>query len=114
MNGVFGIMILQFTCNGTDPGNYFGTGGFLKLFQAAVCQYSDPFGIQLVGFLFWAGVALGLYIRTGSILMPYILTLILGSVVLSFIAPIAVALVVPATLGVAGYIAPKLYRKYSN
>lgn len=108
------MTVLQFSCNGTNATDYVNTGGDVNLVQGAVCQYSEPFGIHLVGLLFWAGISLGLYIRTGSILMPYILTLVLGSVVLSFIAPIAVAMVVPMTLGIAGYVAPKLYRKYSR
>lgn len=107
-------IILQFTCNGTNASNYVGTNGSVQLIQGAVCQYSDPFGIQLVGLVFWAALALALYIRSGSILLPYILTLILGSVMLSFVAPIAVSVLVPATLGVAGWIAPNLYRKYSQ
>lgn len=108
------LTVLQFTCNGTNASEYVDTGGNVSIVQGAVCQYSDPFGIELVGFLFWAGLALGLYVRTGSILMPYVLTLVMGSIMLSFVAPIGVAMVVPMTLGIAGYIAPKLYRKYST
>ena len=109
------MLIAQFSCpNGTNATEYVNPGGNVSLVQGAVCQYSDPFGIQVVGVLFWAALALALYIRTGSILLPYLLTLIFGSVVLSTIVPIAVAVVVPMTLGVAGYIAPEIYRKYSQ
>lgn len=64
------------------------TGGLeamndLKIWEAAFCTYAVPAGELVVGLLFYGSVALSIYIRTGSMMIPFILVLILGGTILA-------------------------------
>lgn len=53
----------------------------LDLWQFAFCAYGSPLGELVVGTVVYAGVALNIFIRTGSIMIPFVLALILGGTI---------------------------------
>lgn len=55
----------------------------LDLWRAIYCTYGTPVGETVVGTLFYGGVSLGIFIRTGSIGIPSILFVILGSTIIA-------------------------------
>lgn len=75
-----------------------GTGfeGYLSNFEfinAFVCTSSDlAGGFAIVSTLVFGGIALSIYIRTGSIAMPAILLLLTGGAVISTLAAPAVGI----------------------
>lgn len=54
-----------------------------EIWDAMLCGYATPLGELAVGTIFYAAVSLNIFIRTGSLIIPSILVLILGSVVLA-------------------------------
>lgn len=54
-----------------------------ELWDALYCPYATALGELAVGSIVYAGFALNIYIRTGSIMIPFILVLILGGTVLA-------------------------------
>jgi hypothetical protein len=55
----------------------------LDLWEALYCPYGAALGELTVGSVVYAGFALNIYIRTGSIMIPLILVLSLGGTVLA-------------------------------
>lgn len=53
-----------------------------ELWKAAFCPYGAPLGELVVGTLIYGAFALQLFIRTGSVILPFILMMILGATVL--------------------------------
>lgn len=53
------------------------------LWDAGFCGYATPLGELTVGTLFYGAVSLNIFLRTGSLIIPFILVLILGGVVLA-------------------------------
>lgn len=51
------------------------------LWEFAFCAYGSPLGELVVGTVIYAGVALNIFIRTGSVMIPFVLALILGGTV---------------------------------
>lgn len=70
-------------------GERFGVEAFraafesLDLWQAGYCAYATPLSGAVVGSLFYGAVSLGIFIRTGSIGIPAVLFIILGSTILA-------------------------------
>lgn len=52
-------------------------------FDAIYCPFGDLLGGVVVALLFFAPLAMGMYIFSGSIILPFVLFLILGSVVVA-------------------------------
>lgn len=81
----------------------------LDLWQAAYCAYATPLTGAVVGSLFYGAVSLAIFIRTGSIGIPAILFIILGSTILAqmmaVITPfVALIVLVSAPLAATGII----------
>lgn len=55
----------------------------MDLWQAIYCMYGTPVGEAIVGTLFYGAVSLGIFIRTGSLGIPAVLFIILGSTILA-------------------------------
>lgn len=77
----------------------------LDLWQAGYCMYATPLGEAVVGSVFYGAVSLGIFIRTGSLTIPAILYLILGTTItarmLSVVSPMVgliILLVAPILL----------------
>jgi hypothetical protein len=58
------------------------------IWEAAFCTYAVPAGELVVGLLFYGAVSLGIFVRTGSAMIPFILVLILGGTILAQMAAI--------------------------
>lgn len=54
-----------------------------ELFNAITCSFGAPLGVTVVGTLFYSGVGLNIFLRTGSIMIPFVLALILGGTILA-------------------------------
>lgn len=54
-----------------------------QLWDAVFCTYAVPAGAEVVGLLFYGAISLGIFIKTGSVIIPFILILILGGTVLA-------------------------------
>lgn len=78
-----------------------------QFFDAIYCPYGDLLGGVVLALLFFAPSAMALYIYSGSIILPFVLFLILGSVVIVQLPGAAttivgaVALLVIAIVGTA-------------
>lgn len=82
-----------------------------QFWEALTCQYADPIGFYVLGVLVYSGVALPIYIRTGSIGIPAVLLLIVGGLVLPQVAGIASGYVLIVTvLAIGGSITYLIYR----
>lgn len=55
----------------------------LDLWEAMYCPYGTALGELAVGSIIYSGFALNIYIRTGSVMIPFVLVLILGGTVLA-------------------------------
>lgn len=55
----------------------------LDLWEALFCPYATPLGELAVGSIVYAGFALNIFIRTGSVIVPFILVLLLGGTILA-------------------------------
>jgi len=53
------------------------------LWEALFCAYGAPLGELVVGSILYAGVGLNIFIRTGSVMIPFVLALVLGGTVLA-------------------------------
>lgn len=53
------------------------------LWEAGFCTYAVPAGELVVGLLFYGAVSLGIFVRTGSAIIPFVLVLILGGTILA-------------------------------
>ena len=53
------------------------------LWEALYCPFAAPLGALVVGTVLYSGVALNIFIRTGSFIIPFVLVLLLGGTVLA-------------------------------
>lgn len=54
-----------------------------ELWEAFTCAYGAPLGELVVGTIFYSAVALNIFIRTGSMIMPFVLVMLVGGTVLA-------------------------------
>ena len=52
-----------------------------QFFEAVYCVFGDSVGVLLFPLLVWGAMGSALYIFSGSLIMPLVLTIILGGVV---------------------------------
>lgn len=53
-----------------------------NLWDAFVCPYAGPLGLLVVGTMVYSAFTLNIYIRTESLIIPFVLILLLGSTIL--------------------------------
>jgi hypothetical protein len=73
-----------------------------QIMDAMFSVYQDSMGGAVFGLLVWGGTATTLYVRQESIILPLVLTLILGGIVITQVPSPAVALFVVVLLFVGG------------
>lgn len=54
----------------------------LGLWDAFVCPYASPLGLLVVGTMVYSAFTLNIFIRTESLIIPFVLILLLGGTVL--------------------------------
>lgn len=77
-----------------------------QFFDAIFCPFGDALGGVVFALIFFGAIGLALYIFSGSLVMPLVLTLILGAVVVSQLPSLAAQLVgavVLVGIAIAGY-----------
>lgn len=97
------------TCPLLDKGEYEGFyGAYLNALQneafrdAMICLYVDNLGSTLAGLMIYGAVSLYLYIRTGSVIVPFVLVVLVGAAVLPTLPANAIAAAVVVLLFVVG------------
>lgn len=53
------------------------------LWEGLYCMYGTPMGELLVGTLVYSAFGLNIFLRTGSLIIPFVLLMILGGTILS-------------------------------
>lgn len=53
------------------------------LWEAMFCVYGGPMGELVVGTIVYSAFALAIFVRTGSLIIPFVMLLVLGGTVLS-------------------------------
>lgn len=79
------------------------------VFEAVTCTYGAPLGVMVVGTLFYSGVALNIFLRTGSVMIPFVLALVLGGTIFAQMfaiinAFVAIIILLAAPMVMAGLI----------
>jgi len=54
-----------------------------EMYDAITCSYAAPMGELVVGTIVYAGFGLNIFVRTGSVMIPFVLLLILGGTILA-------------------------------
>lgn len=54
-----------------------------NLWEFTICPYGGPMSILLVGTVLYSGISINIFTRTGSIMIPFVLAMILGGTVLA-------------------------------
>jgi len=85
---------------------------FVKAFS---CTYADAAGgLLVVGLLVYGGVTLSIFIRTGDVRIPVVLTLLTGGAIIPQVAAPGVSLVAITLLITGAGIVTLLYYRYSR
>lgn len=82
--------------------------------SAFSCTYAAPAGLLVVGLLVYGGVAGSIYIRTGDVRIPLVLTLLTGGAIIPQVATPGVAVVGIALLISGAGAITLLYYRYSR
>lgn len=101
-----------FCSDSADFASYLGDFEFIN---AVVCTASDlGGGLATVATLVMGGIALSIYIRTGSVALPTVLVLLTGGSVLSLLATPAIALATILVLVFGAAAITLAYWRYSR
>lgn len=84
-----------------------------EFIQAVTCTYAVPAGFLMVGLLVFGAVAGSIYIRTGSVIIPFGLVLLTGGAILTTVAAPAIAFVVITFFLVGGGVVAYAYYRWS-
>ena len=52
-----------------------------ELWDAVICPFAGPTSMLLVGTVIYSGIGLNIFLRLGSVIIPFVLALILGGTV---------------------------------
>lgn len=106
------MMPLLQVCSGSTSGTeYLLQWEFIK---AVTCTYADAAGLLATGLLVYGAVAGSIYIRTGSVIIPFGLLLLTGGATMSAVAGPGVAIATIVVLLVGGGVVAYLYHQYSR
>lgn len=97
--------------SGTTFAEYLRSFEFIKAFT---CSYFDAAGVLTVGLMVYGAIALSIYIRTGSIIIPVVLLLLTGGAVMTQIAGVGIAIATVALLTTGAGVTTYLYHAYSR
>jgi len=86
-------------------------GEFLEAF---IGQYTNVMGLTVLGLFVWGAITSSIFIRTGSFLLPFGLTMVIGGAALSQIASVGTTVAVLLVLVVPAAVTAALYIAYSR
>jgi len=102
---------IQAFCGGPTGMEHLLDFNFVK---SIACTYANGAGILAVGLLVYGGITLSIFLRTGDIRIPVILTLLTGGAILPQVAAPGVTIVVLGLLLTGGAAITLLYYRYSR
>lgn len=70
--------------------------------DAILCPYQDNMGGVVFALFVYGAIGTAIYVRTDSIIIPFVLVLLTGGIVMTEVASIAVGLVITMLLFVVG------------
>lgn len=82
--------------------------------KAITCTYANVTGLLVMGTFVYTAIAGSIYIRTGSVVIPFGLLLLTGGAVMSQVAGIAVGMAAIVALLTGAAIVTALYVKFSR
>lgn len=85
-----------------------------QFIKAFTCTYFTTAGMLVTGLFVYGAIGISIYIRTGSVVLPAILTLLVGGAVIGQVAAPATAVLTVLVLAVGGGALAFLYRAYSH
>jgi hypothetical protein len=100
-------------CTGVG-GDYMGAIGDGSFIAGFLCPYIDVVGLLGFGLLVYSAIGTTIYIRTGSVVIPFVLLIMIGGPILSQVASIGVAVATVVILLVLGGVPLFLVRRYSE
>lgn len=85
-----------------------------EIIKAFSCTYANVVGMLVLGLVVYTAVALSIYIRTGSAVIPFVLLLVTGGATMSQVATPAVAAATVLILCTGAGAVTYLYYSYSR
>lgn len=82
--------------------------------DAILCPYQDNLSGPLFTLMIWGTITTALYIRTGSVLPPLVLTVVVGGSVMSFMAAPFVGILTAVLLLITGLAPVILIKKLAS
>lgn len=104
-------IVLQMCESGMTFADYLHQFDFVP---AVVCSYSNRLTLPLLAMMVYAGVAVPIYLRTDSILIPFVLLLLTGGATVGQMAGPAAGLAAVVLLLVGSGTFTYLYYEYSR
>jgi len=105
-------MLLQSSfCPGKAPLEHLYDFEFVK---AVGCTYADSTSILIVGLIVYGAITLSIFLRTGDIRIPVVLTLLTGGAILPQVAAPGIAIVGIGLLLTGAGVITLLYYRYSR
>lgn len=106
------VVLQQGICDASkDFGDYIVNFEFIK---APTCTYANSTGWLVMGLLVYGAIALSIYVRTNSLIIPTVLTFLLGGAILGQVAGIASPVVVILLITVPPGLLALAYYFYSR
>lgn len=85
-----------------------------EFIKALTCTYANVAGFLVVGLLTYGAISLSIYIRTGSVIIPFVLLLTTGGAVMTQIASVGTAIATILLLVTGAGVITYLYAAYTR
>ena len=95
-------------CTISDP---FAAAGAQEFIQAFVCTYANTTTILGLGLVVWFTVSAMTFARSGSLIMPVVLMLLLGGAALSMLPPVGLGVAAIVLVGTGAALAVLVARR---
>ncbi len=82
--------------------------------EAFTCTFANAAGLLVVGMMVFGSIQMAIYLTTGDIRIPAVLTLLTGGAVIPMVAAPAVAIAAITVLLVGAGVVTYLYYRYSR
>jgi len=83
---------------------------FIKAFS---CTYANAAGFLTTGLLVYGAISMAIYIRTNSVMIPFVLLLLTGGAVMTQVASVAVGIATILLLVTGAGVITYLYTQYT-
>lgn len=100
--------VIQMTCETTDP---LAAAGSQQFIQAFVCTYANATTVVGLGLVVWFTVSAMSFARSGSLIMPVVLMLLLGGAALTMLPPVGLGVAAIVLVGMGASLAVLVARR---